>query len=141
MFTQHPIVGLGDGSRFHDVMVQDSYPKGLVGDYVIGVDDYFGEPHNDLLFMLASFGLPGFLGLLLAFMVPCWHFVRRLGVAVPQPARVAAAMGLALCLGFMVFGFTETMFRRMHMLSFYAMFVAVFLSLSDPRRYVPARQG
>lgn len=139
MFEQHPLVGLGDGGRFHGTMVNDSYPKGLVGEYVIGTDDYFGEPHNDLLFMLASFGFPGFMGLLLAYLVPCWYFVRRLGSSVPQPARTAAAMGLALCLGFLVFGFTETMFRRMHTLSFYAVFVAVFLSLSDPRRYVAGR--
>ena len=140
MFAQHPLTGLGDGGRFHDAMVNDSYPKGLVGDFVIGIDDYFGEPHNDLLFMLASFGLPGFIGLLLAYLAPCGYFIRRLGHAVPQPARVAAAMGLALCLGFLVFGLTETMFRRMHTLSFYAVFVAVFLSLSDPRRY-PSGSG
>jgi O-antigen ligase len=137
MFKEHPLVGIGDGGRFHGEMVRSSHPKGLVSDYVIDPKDYFGEPHNDLLFKLASFGLPGFLGLLLAYLAPCWYFVRRLGAAVPQQARVAAAMGLALCLGFMIFGFTETMFRRMHTLSFYAVFVAVLLSLSDPRRYVP----
>lgn len=136
MFKQHPFVGLGSGGRFHNRMVSDSYPKGLVGKYVIGTDDYFGEPHNDLLYMLASFGLPGFLGLLLAYLAPCWYFVRRLGSNVPKEARTAAAMGLALCLGFLIFGLTETMFRRMHTLSFYAVFVAVFLSLSDPRRYL-----
>lgn len=136
MFKQHPFVGLGSGGRFHDRMVSDSYPKGLVGKYIIGTDDYFGEPHNDLLYMLASFGLPGFLGLLLAYLAPCWYFVRRLGSTVPKEARTAAAMGLALCLGFLIFGLTETMFRRMHTLSFYAVFVAVFLSLSDPRRYL-----
>ncbi|MFA7624606.1 MAG: O-antigen ligase family protein [Pusillimonas sp.] len=139
MFVQHPLTGLGDGSRFHETMVTDSHPKGLVGDFVIGIDDYFGEPHNDLLFMLASFGLPGFMGLLLAYLAPCGYFLKRLSHTVPQPARVAAAMGLALCLGFLVFGFTETMFRRMHTLSFYAVFVAVFLSLSDPRRYAVAK--
>ncbi|NLZ10131.1 MAG: O-antigen ligase family protein [Alcaligenaceae bacterium] len=141
MFVQHPLAGLGDGSRFQETMVNDSHPKGLVGDFVVGVDDYFGEPHNDLLFMLASFGLPGFMGLLLVYLVPCGYFLKRLGQVIPQPARVAAAMGLALCLGFLVFGLTETMFRRMHTLSFYAVFVAVFLSLSDPRRYSVGKPG
>lgn len=138
MFQQRPFVGLGDGGRFNDALVNESYPKGLVGDFLISKDDFFGEPHNDLLFMLVSFGIPGFLGLLAAYLAPCWYFVRRLGASVPQPARVAAAMGLALCLGFLIFGLTETMFRRMHTLSFYAVFVAVFISLSDPRRYTSA---
>lgn len=136
MFKERPWVGLGDGGRFNQAMVAESHPKGLVSDFLVNPANYFGEPHNDLLFMLASFGLPGFIGLLLAYLAPCWYFIRRLGSSVPQPARVAAAMGLALCLGFLIFGFTETMFRRMHTLSFYAVFVAVFLSLSDPSRYV-----
>lgn len=138
MFQQRPFVGLGDGGRFNDALVNEAYPKGLVGDFLISEDEFFGEPHNDLLFMLVSFGIPGFLGLLAAYLAPCWYFVRRLGASVPQPARVAAAMGLALCLGFLIFGLTETMFRRMHTLSFYAVFVAVFISLSDPRRYTSA---
>lgn len=137
MFQQRPWMGLGDGGHFNETMVKESYPKGLIGDY-LAKHSFFGEPHNDLLFMLVSFGIPGFLGLLAAYLAPCWYFVRRLGASVPQPARVAAAMGLALCLGFLIFGLTETMFRRMHTLSFYAVFVAVFISLSDPRRYTSA---
>lgn len=135
MFQRRPWFGLGDGGLFNQAMVTESYPKGLVSGFLVSPDNYFGEPHNDLLFMLVSFGLPGFIGLLLAYLAPCWYFIRRLGEATPQPARVAAAMGLALCSGFLLFGLTETMFRRMHMLSFYAVFVAVFLSLSDPVRY------
>ena len=135
MFEQRPLVGLGDGSRFHETMLNESHSKGLVADFLTDIDVFYGEPHSDLLFVLASFGLPGFIGLLLAYLAPCCYFIRRLGHSVPQPARVAAAMGLALCLGFLVFGLTETMFRRMHTLSFYAVYVAVFLSLSDPRRY------
>lgn len=135
MFKQRPFAGLGDGSRFHETMVNESHPKGLVADFLTDIDVFYGEPHSDLLFVLASFGLLGFVGLVLAYLVPCVYFIHRLDKALPQSARVAAAMGLALCLGFLVFGLTETMFRRMHTLSFYAVYVAVFLSLSDPRRY------
>lgn len=48
--------------------------------------------------------------------------------------RVAAAMGTALCVGFIIFGITETMFRSMRMLSFYAVMIALLLALSDDGR-------
>jgi O-antigen ligase len=50
---------------------------------------------------------------------------------VSQPARVAAAMGLVLCLGFFVFGWTELMLRSIRTIGFYAMSIAWLLALSD----------
>lgn len=132
MFQQHPLVGIGDGGKFADRMKTDSYPKGLVSEFV--VTEYFGEPHNDLLFMLAVFGLPGFLGLLFIYLVPTWYFAKRLLSDISPEARAAAAMGVALCLGFAIFGITELMFRRMHTIGFYTMFVALFMVLSDPEQ-------
>lgn len=130
MFQQHPWVGIGDGSRFAEVLKTDSYPKGLVSEFVI--TEYFGEPHNDLLFALAAFGLPGALGLLLIYLAPVWYFAQRLGRGRSPEARAAAAMGIAFCLGFAIFGITELMFRRMHVIGFYVMLVALFMTLSDP---------
>ncbi|HCN71957.1 MAG TPA: hypothetical protein DIS96_09640 [Pusillimonas sp.] len=131
MAQQDPWTGIGDGGQFRERMKEDSHPKGLVSDFV--VTHYFGEPHNDIIFMLATFGIPGALGMLLIYLVPAWYFLRRLGHAHPQTCRVAAAMGLAVCLGFALFGLTELMFRRMNTLGFYAVMVGVFLILSDPR--------
>lgn len=133
MAQQHPWTGIGDGGEFRERMKTDSHPKGLVSDFV--VTHYFGEPHNDTIFMLAAFGIPGAVGMLLIYLVPAWYFLLRLRHTHPQTCRVAAAMGLAVCLGFAVFGLTELMFRRMNTLGFYAVMVAVFLVLSDPRRY------
>jgi len=130
MAAQKPWVGIGDGGDFADHLKADSYPKGIVSEFVI--TEYFGEPHNDVLFLLATFGIPGAIGLLLIYLAPCWYFVRRLASHHPQHARAAAAMGLAFCLGFAVFGITELMFRRMHTIGFYSLFVALFLTLSDP---------
>lgn len=132
MARQHPWVGIGDGGLFRDRMTTDSYPKGIVSKYVI--TEHFGEPHNDTIFMLATFGVPGALGMLLIYLAPALCFVKRLGLSQPQAARVAAAMGLVFCLGFAVFGLTETMFRRMNTMGFYAVFVAVFLVMSAPNR-------
>jgi len=135
MAQQDPWTGIGDGGEFRERMKTDSHPKGLVSDFV--VTHYFGEPHNDTIFMLAAFGIPGALGILFIYLVPAWYFLLRLRHTHPQACRVAAAMGLAVCLGFAVFGLTELMFRRMNTLGFYAVMVAVFLVLSDPRRAQP----
>ena len=71
------------------------------------------------------------LALLLLYFAPAWIFVRRLAGGVPQSARVAAAMGLCVCLGFFAFGLTELMFRGMRTMSFYALMIAWLMALSD----------
>ncbi|OZI72149.1 O-antigen polymerase [Bordetella genomosp. 12] len=92
----------------------------------------FGEPHNDLLDALALYGIPGGLALLLLYAVPAALFTRRLAYRLPQSRRAAAAMGLAVCLGFALFGLTELMFRGMRTVGFYALLVALFAVLSEP---------
>lgn len=130
--VNYPWVGLGDGSKFINYLQDVAVPKGLAAQYV--VDEYFGEPHNDLMLMLVGFGIPGVFGLLLIYIVPCTYFLPRfLDKARSSQARAAAAMGLAVCLGFLLFGLTETMFRRMNTIGFYTAMVALFMVLSDPR--------
>lgn len=132
MMKQNPVAGIGDKRRFREQMQMDSLPKGIVSPMVA---EGWGEPHNDLMLALASFGIPGGLALLLAYLAPAWVFTRRLVFRHPDSVRTAAAMGLALCLGFLVFGMAETMLRGMRTVSFYAMSVALFLTLSDPGKY------
>jgi O-antigen ligase len=86
-----------------------------------------------MLFSMASHGLLGLAALLLIYAAPIWLFTRRLRAGVSQPARVAAAMGLALCLGFFVFGLTELMLRSIRTIGFYAMTMAWCLALSDEK--------
>lgn len=127
----HPWAGLGDGGRYPDYLENEALNKGLVSQRT--VSEGFGEPHNDLLLMFAGFGYPGVLALLLIYLAPCvWFFPRLLSASSPD-LRAAAAMGLAVCLGFMLFGLTETMFRRMNTMGFYAAWVALFLVLSESK--------
>jgi O-antigen ligase len=42
-------------------------------------------------------------------------------------------MGLVVCVGFFVFGWTELILRTLRTLSFYAMSIAWLLALSDER--------
>lgn len=135
--VSNPWFGLGDGGHYPEYLQQQGLEKGLVSPRV--VQESFGEPHNDLLLMFAGFGFPGLLALLLVYLAPCaWFFPRLLSNASPE-ARAAAAMGLAVCLGFLLFGLAETMFRRMNTIGLYAAWVALFMVLSDPGRAHPPK--
>jgi len=84
-----------------------------------------------MLYMMASYGILGLIGLVLIYLTPGYIFARRLIGAYSLEVRIAAAMGLVVCIGFLVFGFTELMFRGMRTMSFYAVTTAWLLALSD----------
>ena len=93
----------------------------------------FAEPHSDMIMMLATQGLFGGFALLLIYFAPAVVFIRRLASRQPLNLRVAAAMGVAVCVGFAIFGVTELMFRGMRTIGFYSVMVGCLLALSDPR--------
>lgn len=127
MFSQEPVFGVGGGKQFAQRLKAEEQTGG-VSHYVA---TNFGESHSDPLYALATNGLLGGIALLLAYLAPSWLFFRRLTQrGMPQEIRVAAAMGLAFCLGFAIFGLTELMFRGMRTISFYAICVAWFLAAS-----------
>jgi len=128
-FAHNPAFGLGDSGLFRKWMRARALPDGVVSSYVA---HNFGEPHNDMIKALYSFGVLGGLGLLLAYFAPAWLFIRRMSHRYSTQTRAAAAMGAAFCLGFAIFGLTELMFRGMRTVSFYTMFVSLFLALSSP---------
>lgn len=130
MFKENPLLGNGATNLFGPVL------KGYVDKNVVSsftTDEQFDEPHNDMFYMLAGHGLLGLVALLLLYFAPAWIFIRRLAEGVPQTARIAAAMGLCVCLGFFAFGLTELMFRGMRTMSFYALMIGWLMALSDTR--------
>jgi O-antigen ligase len=130
MFKADPLFGSGSTQTFRP-MVEHYWRQGIVSDFTHAQG--FGEPHSDIMFSLASHGLLGLSALLLMYATPAWIFARRLSAQVAAPARVAAAMGLVVCVGFFVFGWTELILRTLRTLSFYAMSIAWLLALSDER--------
>ena len=130
MFKDNPVFGNGTIQVFGPKL-EGYWRQGIVSDFVYSRG--FGEPHNDMLFSMASHGLLGLTALLLLYAAPFWIFMRRLKAQVSQPARVAAAMGLALVLGFFIFGWTELMLRSIRTIGFYAMAMAWLLALSDDK--------
>lgn len=130
IFVTNPWFGLGDGGLYYEYLKEVALPKGIVSPQIF--KEYFGEPHNDLLMMLAGFGIPGLVGLVLIYLVPCYLFFKIfLKYSSNKSARAYACMGLAVCLGFLFFGLTETMFRRMNTMGFYVALIAAFWTLSN----------
>jgi O-antigen ligase len=130
MFKADPLFGSGSTQTFRP-MVEHYWRQGIVSDFTHAQG--FGEPHSDMMFSLASHGLLGLAALLLMYVTPAWIFARRLSAQVAGPARVAAAMGLVVCVGLFVFGWTELILRTLRTLSFYSMSIAWLLALSDER--------
>lgn len=127
IWKRNPLTGTGSNAQFSKELQNHSVPKGLASQTTA---NDFGEPHNDYLQALSSFGPLGVLGLLFLYFAPAWIFVKRLVQSNQLAIRSFAAMGAAVCLGFAMYGMTELMFRGMRTLSFYTFMVVVFLLLS-----------
>jgi len=129
MFYENPWLGIGRRIDFQPALIA-RVDKGMILPYVA---QGWGEPHSDLIMILATQGLIGGFALLLIYFAPAFIFVRRLIAKQSMNLRVAAAMGVAVCLGFAIFGLTELMFRGMRTIGFYSVMVGCLLALSDPR--------
>lgn len=127
MFKANPLLGNAGSSRFEEKL-DELHKKGIISEFT---SKDFGEPHNDLFYALANYGLMGLISFSLMYCVPAIMFASRLRTQFSPTIRVAAAMGLAVCVGFIAFGLTEAMFRSMRMLSFYAVLIAWLLALSQ----------
>lgn len=128
MFKQHPVVGVGDGQQFAKKM-QESADRGVISRFVA---NNWGETHNDLSYVAATYGLMGLIPFFLSiYGMPTWYFVRNLRLR-ENVCVTAAMMGLVLVLGFLAFGLTEMMFRSMRTVSLYIVLLALFLALSAP---------
>lgn len=130
MIEAEPAFGLGSPARFAPEL-QARVASGVVSPFVA---KDFGEPHNDMLHMLSSYGLAGGLALILLYAAPACFFLRRLTMANSPEIRVAAAMGTAVSVGFAIFGLTELMFRSMQNVSLYVTLLAWFIALCHENR-------
>ncbi len=83
-----------------------------------------GEVHNEILDKTCTLGIPGLIAIVALYLVPAAIFARRLRSAAAVPAR----MGLALTLGFLVFGLTVETFDLTMNAAFYALSGAVLLA-------------
>lgn len=126
IWQEEPLFGTGDNSVFQHKMKDELQPAGIVSSYTA---NEFGEPHNDYMQNLSSFGILGVVGILFLYLAPGYYFFRRVVSCTKLPQRCVAAMGAATCLSFSIFSLTELIFRNMRMVSFYTTLVVLFIVL------------
>lgn len=125
MFSAHPWTGVGPQNIRSEFQARAA--RGEVNEAVAE----FTHSHSDVLWAMASLGVPGLLALLAIYLAPLTVFVR----AARSPRRevcVAGCMGVCLVTGFAVFGLTEAMFAITMNAAFYAGMTAILLALCRP---------
>lgn len=127
MLTRHPFAGVGRGA-FHDKL-QALHAEGVVTkDAAI-----YEHAHNEFLYNGATLGVLGLGALLALYLAPAAYFLRA-ALCDDRILRTTGAMGLTLCVGFILFGLTEVMFIIAQTVVFYSVMVAVFTAHIHRRR-------
>jgi len=122
LLAEHPLTGVGP----------DNWAAALSGLVQRGVltpkAASFDHSHNDLFYAAATLGVPGLIAVLALYLVPMAYFLRHLRCP-DGTASIAAAMGLATAVGFLVFGLTESMFYIAMTNAFYVVIMAACFAL------------
>jgi O-antigen ligase len=134
LFKENPVFGIG----------RERYPEAvrqLVQRQVISPDAAaHPHSHNEVLFHMATLGIFGLLALLSLYFVPAFYFFRDLRNP-DRETRTIAGMGLALSLGFFVFGLTDVMFYWRVSYLFYAILLSVLFACLVKRKSLVINQG
>ena len=128
LFTEHPLLGVGRenfSTALHELAVRKVISNEAAA---------FSHTHDEVMFNLSTLGIFGLASLLSIYFFPVIVFLRYLKNTRDQRLRTGVAMGLALCIGFVIFGLTETMFVVSMTTSFYALSVATLLAWVVLRR-------
>jgi O-antigen ligase len=130
-FAAHSLFGVGP-TGFHDVLVERAQ-AGLASAKTLAFD----HAHSDLMHVLATGGVVQLVGLVAAFWLP-WRYFRRVAADRPSPAAKA---GMAVIVGFVVLGLSDSMFVHRIALSAYVVSVAVLLGYAGVRGEALARRS
>lgn len=129
MIHENPIFGVGDGNLFTAAM-QDLGQRQVISEFVA---NNWGETHNDLSFITATYGVFGLIPFVLCYFgIPGWLLIKNLATQ-DATRRTAAIMGLLVISGFLAFGLTEAMYRSMRTISVYIVLIGLFIAMSRPQ--------
>lgn len=121
LFKEHPLLGVGKenfSSELHNLQ-----SRGLITE--AAAEQY--HSHNEALYSMATMGVIGLIALLIVYLVPITYFGRFMFHPDMQ-IHSAAAMGLCLCSGYMVFGLVDVMFGWNMCNVFYSVAIALFMA-------------
>ncbi|MPS30721.1 MAG: O-antigen ligase family protein [Alcaligenaceae bacterium] len=117
IFAEHPWTGVGL-EHFKAELGEQAEAGLITGDAA-----ELPHSHNDILYAMATYGVPGLIAVLALYLAPAVFFARKLRSAAPHVA-CAAAMGLTTAASFFIFGLTETMFSVSITNAFYVLIMA-----------------
>ncbi|MBK4733511.1 O-antigen ligase family protein [Noviherbaspirillum sp. DKR-6] len=127
IFSEHPIFGVGV-DRYRDAL------KDLAARKIISpTASTYAHSHNEMLFAMARLGLVGLAAMLALLLVPATYFARDLRHADGQ-VRASACMGLSLCTGLLLLGFTDVVFLWWEVFPFYSLSIASFIAFAAKRK-------
>ena len=121
MFRQHPLIGVGKEN--FSAELQDMRKHGMITDLAAG--QY--HSHNEILYAMSTMGIIGLIATLLTYLVPgsyFWKWMRHKNGQI----QAAAAMGLCLCTGYVIFGLVDVMFGWNMCNVFYCVSIAVLMA-------------
>lgn len=118
LYLEHPLVGIGR-ENFQPTL-QQLGREGKISPVIARQI----HSHNEIFYNMATLGSLGLAGLLALYLVPGAFFARRLRTQ-DQELRAVAAMGLMLCVGFLIFGLTDVTLMWGASDNFYAIFTAI----------------
>jgi O-antigen ligase len=121
MFKEHPLLGVGKENFSNELHVL--HQRGIVTP--MAAEQY--HSHNEILYSMATMGVFGLLAILLTYFVPLFYFGKYMFHPDAQ-IHAAAAMGLSLCTGFIIFGTVDVMFGWNMCNVFYSCSIALFLA-------------
>ena len=102
LFRENPFFGVGL-ERFTGALQELA-----LRNVITPVAATFYHAHNEILFGMATLGVFGMAAILILYFVPAFYFAREIRHSDTE-VRTVASMGLALNLGFFVFGLTDVM--------------------------------
>ncbi|HKU17858.1 MAG TPA: O-antigen ligase family protein, partial [Candidatus Saccharimonadales bacterium] len=124
LFLRHPLLGIGTGAY------EPGTESLIASDEIAPFAGEYDHPHNDYLNALASFGIVGFLLLLIVLVLPIWLFLR----AAQSGDHTVQALGLAglfTVIGFAIYALTDVVFLHNMMVIWYVVYIALFYALLD----------
>jgi len=104
MIQEHPFIGVGTGDHYKAALM-DMVNRRVLPTYYNGA-----HSHNEILFSTATMGIPGLIAILLTYLVPGYYFGKYL-LDPDRQTRAAAAMGIGVCGGYLLFGLVDVLFK------------------------------
>lgn len=122
IFSENPIFGVGRGNFKKEI--QNLATHGTITNNVTQYD----HSHNEILFMMAQFGIIGLIVLLLFYyctIASFYPYLRHQDATI----KTSAHMGIILSSGFIIFGFTEVFFDKVKTIGFFIVMASSFLGI------------